>query len=119
MFLNGAGKSWDLDSLLREQILPLLDRCFDCGRTRTDHDAKTDHIFRLDNVNRAWRGWHSFRRGLATNLHRLSVDDKTIQSILRHSNIATTQNIYIKSLPADAIAAMKRLESLMERQAIN
>ncbi|HEV2381511.1 MAG TPA: hypothetical protein VG206_17155 [Terriglobia bacterium] len=28
-------------------------------------------------------GWHAFRRGLATNLHRLGVPDKTIQTILR------------------------------------
>jgi integrase len=60
-----------------------------------------------------WHGWHSFRRGLATNLHRLGVDDKTIQAVMRHSNISTTQNIYIKSAPADSIAAMKQLEALM------
>jgi len=33
-------------------------------------------------------GWHAFRRGLATNLHRLRVSDKTIQRIFRHSNVA-------------------------------
>jgi len=60
-----------------------------------------------------WHGWHAFRRGLATNLNRLGVDDKVIQAILRHSNITTTQNIYIKSVPADSVAAMKQLESLL------
>jgi hypothetical protein len=33
----------------------------------------------------AWRGFHSFRRGLATNLHALEVQDIDIQQILRHS----------------------------------
>ena len=60
-----------------------------------------------------WRGWHAFRRGLATNLHRLGVNDKTIQAILRHSNIATTQNIYIKTISSDSAAAMKLLETAL------
>jgi integrase len=33
-----------------------------------------------------WYGGHAFRRGLATNLHRLGVSDKVIQQILRHAN---------------------------------
>ena len=56
-----------------------------------------------------WHGWHAFRRGLATNLYRLGVPDKTIQAILRHGNISTTMNIYVKSVPADAVAAMRSL----------
>jgi integrase len=54
-----------------------------------------------------WHGWHAFRRGLATNLHRLGVSDKTIQRILRHANVAVTQNCYIKTLDAVAAAAMQ------------
>jgi integrase len=34
-----------------------------------------------------WHGWHALRRGLGTNLHDLGVQDKTIQAILRHSNV--------------------------------
>ena len=54
----------------------------------------------------AWHGWHAFRRGLATNLHTLRIDDKTIQAILRHSNIGITQNIYIKSVTDLQVSAM-------------
>jgi len=64
--------------------------------------------------NQKWRWWHPFRRGLATNLHRLGVDDKTIQTILRHSSVHTTREIYIKGLDGDAVAAMKRLEAAMQ-----
>jgi len=39
------------------------------------------------------------------------VDDKTIQAILRHCNVAITQNAYIKTVPADSIAAMQQLEN--------
>jgi integrase len=56
-----------------------------------------------------WHGWHSFRRGLATNLHALGVDDKTIQAILRHSNIGLTMNVYVKSVSKSQVSAMDEL----------
>jgi integrase len=59
----------------------------------------------------AWHGWHAFRRGLATNLHRLGVRDETVQRILRHSTVAVTQNCYIKTADDEVIAAMSLLES--------
>lgn len=55
-----------------------------------------------------WQGWHGFRRGLATNLNRLGISDKVNQQLMRHSNISTTQNIYIKPTSSDAVAAMKQ-----------
>ena len=57
-----------------------------------------------------WHGWHAFRRGLATNLHRIGVPARTIQAILRHSNVSTTLAFYVKTSGADAVAAMERLE---------
>jgi integrase len=59
-----------------------------------------------------WHGWHAFRRGLATNLYRLGVPDKTIQAILRHANLSTTMNAYVKSVSADATAAMRAFGEL-------
>ena len=59
-----------------------------------------------------WHGWHAFRRGLATNLHRLRVSDKVIQQILRHANVTTTMNIYVKTVSADAANAMRNLETM-------
>ena len=61
-----------------------------------------------------WHGWHAFRRGLATNLHELGAADKVIQTILRHSNVSTTQKHYIvlKSRKAGA-AAMRKLETAL------
>jgi integrase len=56
-----------------------------------------------------WKGWHGFRRGLASNLNQLGVDDSVIQAILRHSNVATTQKHYIKTTTPQAEAAMRRL----------
>ena len=64
-----------------------------------------------------WRGWHALRRGLATNLYRLGAPDKTIQAILRHSNLSTTMNSYVKSVPIDAVAAMRAFEAACRKNA--
>ncbi len=66
-----------------------------------------------------WHGWHALRRGLATNLHDLGVPDKTIQAIFRHANVAVTQNLYIKTLDAQSIAAMRQLESLVDAKLLS
>ena len=68
----------------------------------------------LEKAGLNWHGWHAFRRGLATNLHRLGVSDKVIQKILRHANVTTTMNIYmyVKTATADAENAMKILETM-------
>jgi integrase len=67
MFPGPVGKPVNLDALAADVIVPLL--------------AK---------AGIEWHGWHAYRRGLATNLHRLGVPDKVIQRMLRHSNVAVT-----------------------------
>ena len=58
----------------------------------------------------AWKGWQAYRRGLATNLKVLGVEDTTIQCILRHEDVRTTQRFYIKTAPKVAQEAMRVLE---------
>jgi len=56
-----------------------------------------------------WHGWHAYRRGLATNLKEMgSVDDLTIQAILRHKDVRTTQRFYLKTTPATVQDAMRQ-----------
>lgn len=57
-----------------------------------------------------WKGWQGHRRGLATNLKELGVEDTTIQSILRHEDVNSTQRFYIKTAPRVAQEAMRVLE---------
>lgn len=59
-------------------------------------------------INGAWFGWHAFRRGLGTRLNEAGVDDKTIQSILRHANVSTTQAYYILPDHKRAEAGLKK-----------
>jgi integrase len=90
MFASTKGTPLNLNNVLNRAILPVLRK-----------------------AGIEWHGWHAFRRGLATNLNRLGVQDKTIQAILRHANVSTTMNIYVKSVAADSTAAMKLLDGLL------
>lgn len=85
---NTIGGALDLDNLADRVVKP---------------------IFKANGLK--WKGWHAYRRGLATNLHQLGVPDIVIQAILRHEDIRTTQRSYIKTVPQVVTAAMKRLES--------
>jgi integrase len=60
-----------------------------------------------------WSGWHGLRRGLASNLHRLGVQDKVIQRILRHSNVSVTQACYIKTANQDSVRALESLDAVL------
>jgi integrase len=67
----------------------------------------------LNAIGVPWRGWHAFRRGLATNLSRLGIAPKVIQAILRHSKLDITMNIYVQPVAEDSIQAMSKLEQAL------
>ena len=112
MFVSRKNTPLRLNNLLNDQIAPALNVC-QCGKTKGPGHAGADHCWSRDSARPEWHGFHAFRRGLATVLHDLGVDDKTIQAIMRHANVAVTQAAYIKSLPQQSVDAMKRLESLI------
>lgn len=60
-----------------------------------------------------WEGWHGLRRGLASNLHRLGVQDMVIQRILRHSNVSVTQACYTKTANQDSVRALALLDAVL------
>jgi len=91
IFQAGNGKPLNLDNLVRREIVPA-----------------------LEGTGVEWRGWHAFRRGLATTLHQWGVDDKAIQAILRHSNVGITMNIYVKSVTESQVSAMDALQTKLQ-----
>jgi Phage integrase family len=107
----------DLGNLLNRSILPALNRCGICGRPKEEchkplgreKNQAPDHEFQRDKMLPKWHGWHAARRGLGTNLYRLGIPEKTIQAILRHANVSTTNTYYID----DTRAAMAKLERLV------
>jgi integrase len=72
MFPNRRGGVLDLDNLAFRILAPA-----------------------LKEAGLPWYGWHAYRRGLASNLKSLGVDDMVIQRILRHDDVSTTQRSYI------------------------
>jgi integrase len=95
IFPNRVGGALDLDNLADRVIEPTLEA----------HGLE-------------WKGWQAYRRGLATNLKELGVEDTTIQCILRHENVSTTQRFYIKTAPRVAQEAMRQLEEKIASTAL-
>ena len=117
IFQAGNGKPSNLDNLARRVIIPAIEKCLVCRISESAHKPE-GHMFQLD-ASLQWHGWHAFRRGLATNLHTLRVDDKTIQAILRHSNIGLTQNVYIKHVTKSGVSAMDLLGEELKKTVCN
>lgn len=72
----------------------------------------------LEKAKIGWHGFHAFRRGLATNLRTLGVDDLTIKEILRHSDVSVTRASYIKRVEGKSVEAMDRLEAELRKPVV-
>jgi integrase len=92
IFQGGTGKPLRLENLYHRQMKPVFDK----------EEIK-------------WHGWHGFRRGIGTNLNAIGVSMKTIQDILRHGDISTTQAYYVKPVQGAAQRAMRRLEHAFKK----
>ncbi len=104
--------SLNLNNLVRRTISPMLKLCVTCG-LRFDQHAEQKHEFELNPEIPQWRGWHTFRRSLASNLYSLGVKPALIQAILRHADINTTLSYYVQVPEKDVKAALDELNSLM------
>jgi integrase len=110
IFANSLGKVLHLGNVVNRVILPALNRCEVCLKAESIH-PRANHDYKRDSSIPEWHGWHAARRGLGSNLHRLGVPDKTIQRILRHANVSTTNTYYIKTADEDVVDAMAKLEN--------
>jgi integrase len=68
----------------------------------------------IDIIGERWHGWHAFRRGLGTNLHKLGVQPEVIQRILRHANVSTIQASYIVVSSECQKAAMNEFSRVVD-----
>jgi integrase len=107
-----SGRPVNLANLARRTIRPALARCAKCHQEKKEHDD-LDHEFKK---LPEWRGFYACRRGLATLA--TSIDSKlAAKSLLRHSNIATTEQFYIKSVDKDAVRAMATIDAVFQKSA--
>jgi integrase len=108
-----SGKPLNLSNLAKREVRPGLKRCATC-HLREDEHGGTYHPFKLDQSLPAWKGWYSARRGAGTMATEVSKDNGlAAKSLLRHSNIATAQVHYIKSVPAEAVRASQMVNARM------
>src|SRR5216684_5440572 len=108
------GASVNLPNIVRRAIVPNLTRCAVCHFPKHHHaDHDKGHAFKLDESIPKWKGWHCFRRSLASNLYSLGVKPKVIQAILRHSDISTTLDFYVETPESESREALDKLTTLM------
>jgi integrase len=61
-------------------------------------------------------GFHNLRHSLASYLVRSKTDPKTVQNLLRHSNVKTTLQLYAHSVSDDRLAAQgQMLAAILQR----
>jgi integrase len=73
--------------------------------------AKRVVIPALRKANIEWHGWYAFRRGIATLA--AAVDSPVAaKGLLRHRNLATTQQHYIKDVPEETLRAVGKIDAL-------
>lgn len=112
IFANGKGKPANLNNTLNREILPVLDRCGVCRKPKECHAAASHESVRDGSLPK-WHGFHSFRRGLASTLYALGVDDVMVQQIMRHEDVSVTRKHYIKTVPEQSVSAMAKLEAAL------
>ncbi len=58
-------------------------------------------------------GFHNLRHSLASFLVRSKTDPKTVQALLRHSDVKTTLQLYAHSVSEDRLAAQGQMLDAM------
>ena len=95
IFQAGTGKPLNLDNLAKRVIQPAIEKCGIC-RLSKEEQKPEGRLFEQDKNLPKWRGWHAFRRGLATNLHVLGGQTKkfrrfSVTAISRSPSPATSR----------------------------
>ncbi len=103
------GSPLNLHNLAARIIKPSIEKCLECQKSRSEHKPTDDHKFDLS-PRCVWKGWHAFRRGLASNLYSLGVQPKVIAAILRHSDIGTTLQFYVQTPTEESRDALQQIE---------
>lgn len=98
-----------LGNVLNRLVLPVLSRCSVCKLPKGKRHLVSGHDWMRDGSVPEWRGWHAFRRGVATNLQHLGATVSTAQGALRHSDASVTLKHYTKVVREDVRLMMEKL----------
>lgn len=101
------GRPLNLANLARRVIIPTLD---EENKKLADEAQAENPGFEVLTSYVRFKGFHAFRRSLASNLYSCGVSPKIIQSILRHSDIGTTLKYYVGVPDDEARQALQKIE---------
>ena|SRR5277367_2659854 len=93
-----------MGNVLNRLVLLVLSRCSVCKLPKGKRHLVSDHDWIRDGSIPEWRGWHAFRRGVATNLQHLGANVVAAQGALRHSDASVTLKHYTKVVRDDGEA---------------
>jgi integrase len=96
----------NLANLVRRVIIPKLEE--ENNKRHEKAQVYPDMTVMIERVR--WKGFHAFRRSLASNLYSCGVSPKIIQAILRHSDIGTTLAYYVGVPDDEARQALQKIE---------
>jgi len=96
----------NLANLVRRVIIPKLEE----ENSKRWDEAQTEPGVTVMIERVRFKGFHAFRRSLATNLYSCGVSPKVIQAILRHSDIGTTLAYYVGVPDDEARSALNKIE---------
>jgi integrase len=106
---SALGKPVDLHNLASRVIRPALAKCATCRKAKHPVNGHEYQPFG------SWRGFYALRRGCATLATSLD-SPLAAKSLLRHSNVQTTAQYYIKSVADDAVRASQKMNALFEHR---
>ena len=92
VFSTDRGTAYDRHNLINRQLKPT---CKKLGLTGAN--------------------WHWLRHANATLLDAVGTPLGTVQALLGHSSSEITREVYLHSIPADARAAVQKVEDLLMR----
>jgi integrase len=110
MLTSAVGRPVDLHNFASRVIRPALAKCAVC---REEKHKANGHEYR---PVVEWRGFYALRRGCATLATSLD-SALAAKGFLRHSNIATTSQYYIKDVSEDTARAAQKIDALFARPA--
>ena len=124
IFASPSGKPVDLHNLAARVVIPALAVCAECHKVKEGHEGGREGGHEDGHGDRGhefkplpkWHGWYALRRGAAT----LATSVESVmaaKSLLRHSNVQTTGQYYIKSVPEEALRAVEKMDALFQQDA--
>ncbi len=88
--------------------------CREDGRPLNPRTLLKEHIYpTCEHLGLPRVGWHELRHTFSTHLDRSGASPKTMQSLLRHSKVETTLNVYTHAGLEEQRKAVAKLEQVL------